>query len=246
MDPSLGVGESAAMRSSRPAARPAADPLAELLGRLERGVVGSRRERGELVREIEGDLREAVAARIAAGSAERAAARAVVAEFGDARQVAAELSIELLADRGRRFAPVAALTAAGLIVAWFLGMTTLAAVPGFRVPITAGWMLPVSQALDVTGWIGASAAVAGWLTIRRTGSLPALVAVAALQLAFALALVLGAIALAAQVFVPAEGQAALVALVALTVVVGGALAAASAALLARWWAVRLAPRRARA
>ncbi|WP_306232197.1 permease prefix domain 1-containing protein [Agrococcus beijingensis] len=234
------------MPSLRPRARPAAEPLAELLGRLERGVVASRRERSELLREIEGDLREAVAARVGAGAPEATAASAVVAEFGDARQVATELSVELLAERGRRFAPVAAIAAVGLLLAWFVGMTTLAAVPGFSVPIAAAWMLPVSRALDVTGWIGAGAAVAGWLAIRRTGSLAALVAVAALQLAFASALVLGAVALVGMVAVPADGQATLIALVTLTVLVGGAMAAAAAMLLVRWGAVRLAPRRARA
>ncbi|TXP85140.1 hypothetical protein FV276_25055, partial [Escherichia coli] len=85
------------MPVSRPAPRTTLDPLVELLDRLERGIVAPRRERGEVVREIEGDLREAVAARVADGAPEPAAASAVVAEFGDARELATELSIELLA-----------------------------------------------------------------------------------------------------------------------------------------------------
>ena len=87
---------------------PAADPIADLVGSLERAVVASGRRRRDVVREIEGDLREAVAARIAAGVPERSAASAVVAEFGDPAPIAAELSRELLADVGRRYSPASA------------------------------------------------------------------------------------------------------------------------------------------
>lgn len=224
---------------------PSPDPVADLVGRLERAVVASGRRRRELAREIEGDLREAVAARVEAGAPEPLAASAVVAEFGDPRAIAAELSTELLADRGRRFAPRAALAAATLLVVWFVGMTALAAVPGFRVPVEDGWMLQVSRALDAAGPIVAAAAAAGWLAIRRSGSLAALVAVAGLQLAFAVALVAGAVAMAATIAVPAAGAGILAALLATTLVLGSSLAVAAAALLVRWGAVRLAPRRAR-
>ncbi|KAA6432850.1 hypothetical protein FQ330_07695 [Agrococcus sediminis] len=224
---------------------PSPDPVADLVGRLERAVVASGRRRRELAREIEGDLREAVAARVDAGAPEPLAATAVVAEFGDPRAIAAELSTELLADRGRRFAPRAALAAATLLVVWFVGMTALAAVPGFRVPVEDGWMLQVSRALDAAGPIVAAAAAAGWLAIRRSGSLTALVAVAGLQLAFAVALVAGAVAMAATIAVPAAGAGILAALLVTTLVLGSALAVAAAALLVRWGAVRLAPRRAR-
>lgn len=224
---------------------PSPDPVADLVGRLERAVVASGRRRRELAREIEGDLREAVAARVEAGAPEPLAASAVVAEFGDPRAIAAELSTELLADRGRRFAPRAALAAATLLLAWFVGMTALAAVPGFRVPVEDGWMLQVSRALDAAGPIVAAAAAAGWIAIRRSGSLAALVAVAGLQLAFAVALVAGAVAMAATIAVPAAGAGILAALLATTLVLGSSLAVAAAALLVRWGAVRLAPRRAR-
>ncbi|MEV7529022.1 permease prefix domain 1-containing protein [Agrococcus sediminis] len=224
---------------------PSPDPVADLVGRLERAVVASGRRRREVAREIEGDLREAVAARVEAGAPEPLAASAVVAEFGDPRAIAAELSTELLADRGRRFAPRAALAAATLLVVWFVGMTALAAVPGFRVPIEDGWMLQVSRALDAAGPIVAGAAAAGWLAIRRSGSLAALVAVAGLQLAFAVALVAGAVAMAATIAVPAAGAGILAALLVTTLVLGSSLAVAAAALLVRWGAVRLAPRRAR-
>ncbi|MCR8671330.1 hypothetical protein, partial [Agrococcus sp. HG114] len=123
-------------------------------------------------------------------------------------------------------------------------MTALTAVPGFAVPAEAGWMLQVSRALDVSGPLVAAAAVALWLAIRRTGSLAPLVAVAGLQLAFAVALVAGAIAMAGGLPVPPEGAALLGGLVVVTVLVGSALAAAAVSLLARWAAVRLAPRRA--
>lgn len=224
---------------------PSPDPVADLVGRLERAVVASGRRRRELAREIEGDLREAVAARVEAGAPEPLAASAVVAEFGDPHAIAAELSTELLADRGRRFAPRAALAAATLLVVWFVGMTALAAVPGFRVPVEDGWMLQVSRALDAAGPIVAAAAAAGWLAIRRSGSLAALVAVAGLQLAFAVALVAGAVAMAATIAVPAAGAGILAALLVTTLVLGSSLAVAAAALLVRWGAVRLAPRRAR-
>ncbi|MFP5251967.1 MAG: permease prefix domain 1-containing protein [Actinomycetes bacterium] len=224
---------------------PSPDPVADLVGRLERAVVASGRRRREVAREIEGDLREAVAARVEAGAPEPLAASAVVAEFGDPHAIAAELSTELLADRGRRFAPRAALAAATLLVVWFVGMTALAAVPGFRVPVEDGWMLQVSRALDAAGPIVAAAAAAGWLAIRRSGSLAALVAVAGLQLAFAVALVAGAVAMAATIAVPAAGAGILAALLVTTLVLGSALAVAAAALLVRWGAVRLAPRRAR-
>lgn len=224
---------------------PSPDPVADLVGRLERAVVASGRRRRELAREIEGDLREAVAARVDAGAPEPLAASAVVAEFGDPHAIAAELSTELLADRGRRFAPRAALAAATLLVVWFVGMTALAAVPGFRVPVEDGWMLQVSRALDAAGPIVAAAAAAGWLAIRRSGSLAALVAVAGLQLAFAVALVAGAVAMAATIAVPAAGAGILAALLVTTLVLGSSLAVAAAALLVRWGAVRLAPRRAR-
>ncbi|MDR7234129.1 permease prefix domain 1-containing protein [Agrococcus sp. BE272] len=224
---------------------PSPDPVADLVGRLERAVVASGRRRREVAREIEGDLREAVAARVEAGAPEPLAASAVVAEFGDPRAIAVELSTELLADRGRRFAPRAALAAATLLVVWFVGMTALAAVPGFRVPVEDGWMLQVSRALDAAGPIVAAAAAAGWLAIRRSGSLAALVAVAGLQLAFAVALVAGAVAMAATIAVPAAGAGILAALLVTTLVLGSALAVAAAALLVRWGAVRLAPRRAR-
>ncbi|RWR20013.1 hypothetical protein D8Y24_10190, partial [Agrococcus lahaulensis] len=180
-----------------------------------------------------------------AGAPEPLAASAVVAEFGDPHAIAAELSTELLADRGRRFAPRAALAAATLLVVWFVGMTALAAVPGFRVPVEDGWMLQVSRALDAAGPIVAAAAAAGWLAIRRSGSLAALLAVAGLQLAFAVALVAGAVAMAATIAVPAAGAGILAALLVTTLVLGSALAVAAAALLVRWGAVRLAPRRAR-
>ncbi|ERG65026.1 hypothetical protein L332_11300 [Agrococcus pavilionensis RW1] len=232
------------MPRSRPVSRAAADPVGELVDRLERAVVASPRRRAELAREIEGDLREAVADRVVAGAAEPAAAAAVVAEFGDPRAIAAELSRALLAAHGRRFAPLAALAAVALLAAWFAGMTSLAAVPGFGVPVEAGWMLRVSRALDVAGPFVAAAALAGWVALRRADSLAALVAVAALQLAFAVALVAGAIAMVGAVAVPPAGVGLLVALVALTLTLGGALAAAAAALLVRWGAVRLAPRRA--
>lgn len=224
---------------------PSPDPVADLVGRLERAVVASGRRRRELAHEIEGDLREAVAARVEAGAPEPLAASAVVAEFGDPHAIAAELSTELLADRGRRFAPRAALAAATLLVVWFVGMTALAAVPGFRVPVEDGWMLQVSRALDAAGPIVAAAAAAGWLAIRRSGSLAALVAVAGLQLAFAVALVAGAVAMAATIAVPAAGAGILAALLVTTLVLGSSLAVAAAALLVRWGAVRLAPRRAR-
>lgn len=224
---------------------PSPDPVADLVGRLERAVVASGRRRREVAREIEGDLREAVAARVEAGAPEPLAASAVVAEFGDPHAIAAELSTELLADRGRRFAPRAALAAATLLVVWFVGMTALAAVPGFRVPVEDGWMLQVSRALDAAGPIVAAAAAAGWLAIRRSGSLAALVAVAGLQLAFAVALVAGAVAMAATIAVPAAGAGILAALLVTTLVLGSSLAVAAAALLVRWGAVRLAPRRAR-
>lgn len=232
------------MPRSRPDAPAAADPVGELVDRLERAVVASPRRRAEIVREVEGDLREAVAARVAGGSAAPVAAAAVVAEFGDPRAIAAELSRELLAGHGRRFAPLAALGAVVLLVAWFAGMTSLAAVPGFGVPVEAGWMLQVSRALDVAGPFVAAAALAGWFALRRADSLAALVAVAGLQLGFAVALVAGAIAMVAAVAVPPAGIGVLVALVAVTLLVGSALAAAAAALLVRWGAVRLAPRRA--
>ena len=94
---------------------PSPDPVALLVGRLERAVVAAGRHRRELAREVEGDLREDVAARVRAGVPERDAAEAVVAEFGDPRELAVELSLELLADRGKRFAWFAALGAAVLI-----------------------------------------------------------------------------------------------------------------------------------
>ncbi|QUW18691.1 permease prefix domain 1-containing protein [Agrococcus sp. Marseille-Q4369] len=232
------------MPRSRPAAPAAADPVGALVDRLERAVVASPRRRAEIAREVEGDLREAVADRVAAGAPEPVAAAEAVAEFGDPRAIAAELSRELLAAHGRRFAPLAALGAVVLLAAWFAGMTSLSAVPGFGVPVEAGWMLQVSRALDVAGPFVAAAALAGWVALRRAGSLAALVAVAALQLVFAVALVAGAIAMVAAVAVPPSGTGMLVALVALTLLVGSALAAAAAAVLVRWGAVRLAPRRA--
>lgn len=227
-----------------PRHRDAADPVAGLVGQVERAVVAPRRQRAELAREVEGDLREAVAARVDAGQAEPAAAAAVVAEFGEPAAIARELSLALLADHGRRFAPRAAIAGAALVAAWFGGMTALTAVPGFAVPAEAGWMLQVSRGLDVAGPLVAAAAVALWLALRRTGSLAPLVAVAGLQLAFAVALVGGAVAMAGALPVPADGTPLLAGLVATTVLVGSSLAAAAAGLLARWAAVRLTPRRA--
>ncbi|WAC65381.1 permease prefix domain 1-containing protein [Agrococcus sp. SL85] len=160
---------------------PAADPVTDLVARLERGVVASRRRRRDAIAEVEGDLREAVAARVARGQAGPEAARAVVAEFGDPAAIAAELSRELLADLGRRYSPASAAGAGLLVVAWIAGMTTLAGMPGFRVPTDVAWMLPLSRALDVLAPVVVVAAAVGWLAIRRAGSIAALVAVAALQ-----------------------------------------------------------------
>ena len=224
---------------------PSPDPITDLDGRLERAVVAAGRHRRERAREIEGDLREAVAARVERGEAERTAAQAVIAEFGDPRELAAELSIELLAERGRRFASLAAVGAVTLLIAWFLGMTTLVALPGFRVPADGAWMLQVSRALDVAGPLVVGIAVVGWAAIRRWGSLTAVATVAALQLAFAAALVAGAIAMVGAVTVPAAGMAALVALIGVTLLLGCGLVAASTSVLLRWGAVRLEPLRAR-
>lgn len=228
----LGVGESTTM--------PASDPVADLVGRLDRAVVAPRRRRRELVHEIEGDLREAVAARTAAGAPEPAAASAVVAEFGDPAAIGAELSRELLTDVGRRFSPASACLVGVLFVAWVAGMTTIAGLPGFRVPMDAAWMLPVSRALDVVVPLVAGAAVVGAIAIRRAGSMPALVAVATMQLALAAALVGGAIALAVALPVPPAGAAIAAALVGLTLVLGTAVGVGAGALLLRFAAVRLA------
>ncbi|SFS14649.1 hypothetical protein SAMN04487783_1883 [Agrococcus baldri] len=225
---------------------PSPDPVALLVGRLERAVVATGRHRRELAREIEGDLREDVAARVRAGVPERDAAEAVVAEFGDPGELAVELSLELLADRGKRFASFAALGAVTLLVAWFAAMTTLVGMPGFRVPVEGGWMLQVSRGLDVAGPLVVGAAVVGWLAIRRSGSLAAIVAVALLQLGYALALVVGAVAMVGAVTVPAAGTAVLAALVAVTLLLGTGLIASAAGVLLRWGAVRLEPLRARA
>ncbi|MCR8669993.1 permease prefix domain 1-containing protein, partial [Agrococcus sp. HG114] len=83
-----------------PQHREADDPVTVLVGRLERAVVASRRQRRELARELEGDLREAVSARVEAGEPEHAAAAAAVAEFGDPAAIARELSAAMLADHG--------------------------------------------------------------------------------------------------------------------------------------------------
>lgn len=229
---------------------PAPDPVTDLVAHLERSVVASGRRRRELVREIEGDLREAVAARTAAGAPEPAAASAVVAEFGDPTSIAGELSRELLTDVGRRYSPASAGLVGVLIVAWAVGMTTIAGLPGFRVPIDAAWMLPVSRALDVVAPLVAVAAAVGAIAIRRAGSMPALVAVASMQLALAAVLVGGAIALAVALPVPQAGAAVAAMLVAVTVVVATAVGVGAGALLLRFAAVQLAatpaPGRARA
>lgn len=224
---------------------PAHDPVADLIGRLDRSVVAGARHRRELVAEIEGDLREAVAARITAGQPEPAAAAAVAAEFGDPRTVAAALSFELLAARGRRFTTLTALGVVALLIAWYVGMTTIVGLPGFHLPAESGWMLQVSHALDVAGPLLVGTAVAAWFAIRRWGSPAAIAAVAVLQLGFALVLVAGALAMAGTLAVPAAGMAALVALVTFTVVLGVALTASSASVLLRWAAVSREPRRAR-
>jgi hypothetical protein len=221
-----------------------ADPIADLVGRFERAVVASGRVRRELGREIEGDLREDVAARVAVGADEHEAAMAVAAGFGDVRALAGEMSVELLAARGKRFASLAALGLVVLLLAWFGVMTTLVGL-GFRVHADDGWMLQVSRALDVAGPLVVAAALVGWVAIRRSGSLTAIAAVAALQLGFAGALVGGAIAMAGAVMVPAGGADLLVALIALTLLLGSALVVSSAGVLVRWGAVRLEPRRAR-
>ncbi|MGC5078206.1 permease prefix domain 1-containing protein [Agrococcus sp. DT81.2] len=228
---------------------PTSDPVADLVVRLERAVVAPRGHRRDIVREIEGDLREAVAARTAAGVPEPVAASAVVAEFGEPAAIGAELSHELLADVGRRYSPVSAGLVGVLIVAWVAGMTTIAGLPGFRVPMDAAWMLPVSRALDVVAPLVAVAAAVGAIAIRRAGSMPALVAVASMQLALAAVLVGGAIALAVALPVPPAGAAIAVSLVALTVVLGSAVGVGAGALLLRFAAVRAAaatPARARA
>lgn len=221
---------------------PASDPVTDLVALLERSVVAPGRRRRELVREIEGDLREAVAARTASGEPGPAAASAVVAEFGDPASIGADLSRELLTDVGRRYSPVSAGLVGVLIVAWVVGMTTIAELPGFRVPLDAAWMLPVSRALDVVAPLIAVAAAVGAVAIRRAGSMPALVAVASLQLALAVSLVGGAVALAVALPVPPAGAAVAVALVAGTVVVGTGVGAGAAALLLRFAAVRRSAR----
>lgn len=216
-----------------------------LVAQLERAVVAPSRVRRDVASEIAGDLREAVAARVGAGLSPADAEAAVAAEFGDPRAIAGELSVELLADRGRRFAPYAAIGAGALVAAWFVGMTSLASLPGFVVPAESGWMLSLSRALDAAAPLVAGAAIVGWAVIRRFGSLAALVAVAALQLAFSLTLVIGGIVMATVLPVPAGGEGMLVALMVATVVLGTGLAAAAASMLARWAAVRraLAPAR---
>lgn len=218
----------------------ASDPVADLVGRLERAVVGSGRRRREVAREIEGDLREAVAVRTRAGVPEPVAASAVVAEFGDPERIAAELSRELLAHDGRRFSPASAGLVGVLIVAWVVGMTLITDLPGFRVPTDVAWMLPVSRALDVVAPLVAVTAAVGAIAIRRAGSMPALVAVASLQLALAVSLGVGAIALAVGLPVPPAGAPIAASLVVLTIVVSTAVGAGAGAILLRCSAVRLA------
>lgn len=224
---------------------PSSATITDLVDQIQRSVVARTAQRTMLAREIEGDLREAVAARVVAGQDEREATAAVVAEFGEPRAIAAELSIELLAARGRRFAAFAGVGVAVLLAAWFVGMTTLVGVPGFRLSADDGWMLQVSKALDVAGPLVVAVAIAGWLVIRRFGSLAALAALAALQLVFALTLVVGAIAMVGALTVPAAGTSVLVALVGVTLLLGSGLVASSVAVLLRWGAVRLEPLRAR-
>lgn len=127
-----------------------------------------------------------------------------------------------------------------LIVAWVVGMTTIAGLPGFRVPLDAAWMLPLSRALDIVAPLVAVAAAVGAIAIRRAGSMPALVAVAGMQLVLAAVLVGGAIALAVALPVPPAGAAIALALVALTVVLGSAVGIGAGALLLRFAAVRVA------
>lgn len=218
---------------------PAPDPVADLLALLECAVVAPGRRRRDVVDEIEGDLREAVAARTASGEPGHAAASAVVAEFGDPASIGAELSRELLTDLGRRYSPVSAGLVGLLVVAWVVGMTIISGLPGFRVPLDAAWMLPVSRALDVIAPLVAVAAAVGAVAIRRAGSMPALVAVASMQLVLAAVLVGGAIALAVALPVPPPGVAVAVALVGATVVVGSAVGVGAGALLLRFAAVRL-------
>ncbi|WP_413318959.1 permease prefix domain 1-containing protein [Agrococcus sp. 1P02AA] len=224
---------------------PTTDPIADLVAGLAHATVAGRRGRAATAREIEGDLREAVAARISAGESAGDAAAAVVAEFGDPRAIAAELSTELLAERGLRYTAGSVVGALVLLAAWFGAMSWLVTVPGFHVPAEHGWMLRVSRSLDLAGPLVIAAAVAGWLTIRRSGSLAAAAAVAALQLGFAVALVAGAVLMASSLVVPAAAAGVLGALVATTVVLGTGLASASVGLLVRWRLVRREPSRAR-
>lgn len=223
---------------------PAPDPIAELVGRLELTIVAPRRQREALAREVEGDLREDLAARVADGQAPRAAAAAIVAEFGEVRAIARELSAELLAAGGKRLAALGAVGVATLLLAWIGGMTTLVDL-GLRVPPEGGWMLQVSRSLDLAGPLVAGVAIVGAVAIRRSGAGAAIATVAALQLGFASVLVAGTIAMLGTVAVPAAGAGVLAGLVGLTLLLGSALAAASAAMLVRCGAVRRAPRRAR-
>jgi HAAS domain-containing protein len=90
----------------------------DVIGALERSLHGPRRARADMVREIRDGLTDAVEAYQESGLDGREARRRAVVDFGDPREIAAGLQVELTAGYGRRTAARLAVAFPTLVLLW--------------------------------------------------------------------------------------------------------------------------------
>ena len=135
----------------------AGDPVAALVTDLDRRLVGPRRVRAAMVREVADGLHDAVDGRLADGQDRVGAARDAVAEFGDVEVVARELQVELAACQVR---PALTLLAVLGPVSEVSSRIVWSHSTGSRPSETAKVF---ALAVDVIGWGGSLVAVIGLL-----------------------------------------------------------------------------------
>jgi hypothetical protein len=145
---------------------PAARSVLEgYLAELAAGLVGPRATRAGIVTEVADGLAEATAAHQARGVPASAAARAAVAEFGDARLIAAGFGTELAAATGRRVG--LGLLATGPLVGltWLAMAWASASGPGAEPPAR------LAAVAAVFGVVLAVAVPAAVISVLATGRL---------------------------------------------------------------------------
>jgi hypothetical protein len=138
----------------------------DVLGTLERSLRGPRRARADMIREVRDGLEDAAAAYRESGLDGREARRRAHADFGDPRDVAAGLQVELTARYGRRTAAGMALAFPALVLLWDSLWVVDTKAP--RLSPVSAWLSRAIDALSLTCAVTCGVAVLLlWLGARR-------------------------------------------------------------------------------